>query len=117
MAAAPAARAAVPAHAGYRYQATAGRVVSPVPLNVRSGPGIHHWIVGSLGNGSRVRIACKADGSSVHGNYRWYKLAGRVGWVSARYVHRHGSVPWCAGCHPVDRRRLAGGAQPAHSRR
>jgi uncharacterized protein YraI len=75
----------------------AGRVVSQVPLNVRSGPGIHHWIVGSLGNGSRVRIECKADGSSVHGNYRWYKLAGRVGWVSARYVHNHGSVPWCAG--------------------
>lgn len=97
VAAAPAAQAAVPAEAGYRYQATAGHVVSQVPLNVRYGPGTRHGIVGSLDSGSRVWIACKADGASVHGNYRWYKLAGRGGWVSARYVNNRGFVPWCAG--------------------
>jgi uncharacterized protein YraI len=44
-------------------------VVSPVPLNVRYGTGSNHSIIGSLGNGSGVRIACRTDGTTVHGNY------------------------------------------------
>ncbi|MER6976792.1 hypothetical protein [Streptomyces carpinensis] len=43
-----------------------------------------------------MRIACNTEGAGVHGNYRWYKLAGRGGRASAHYVHNHGSVLGCA---------------------
>jgi uncharacterized protein YgiM (DUF1202 family) len=73
-----------------------GRVVTRYhSLNVRSGPSTRYWIIGSVHRGSKVYIKCKKNGSNVHGNRRWYKLADRRGWVPARYVYNFGYVPWC----------------------
>ncbi|MER5185490.1 SH3 domain-containing protein [Streptomyces sp. NPDC002896] len=73
-----------------------GRVVTRyLPLNVRSGPGTGHRVIGSVRSGSTVRIQCKKNGSNVRGNHRWYKLAVRKGYVSARYVRNLSAVPWC----------------------
>jgi uncharacterized protein YgiM (DUF1202 family) len=77
---------------GYIY----GRVVTSYqPLSVRSGPGTGYWAIGSVGRGSTVHILCKKNGSNVRGNYRWYKLSDRKGYVSARYVRNLSTVPWC----------------------
>ncbi|WP_185921980.1 hypothetical protein [Streptomyces sp. WAC06614] len=35
------------------------------------------------------------DGDWVQGNDIWYRLHGKPGWVSARYVHNYTVVPWC----------------------
>jgi hypothetical protein len=56
-------------------------------LNVRSGPGINHGIVGALGNGDQVRkLGCES-----HGNARWCQIEMMTdmrerGWVNARYL-------------------------------
>ncbi|MGW1029589.1 SH3 domain-containing protein [Streptomyces sp. NPDC002577] len=73
-----------------------GRVVTRyLPLNVRSGPGTGYRVIGSVRSGSTVYIQCKKYGSNVRGNHRWYKLAGRKGDVSARYVRNLSAIPWC----------------------
>ena len=57
-------------------------------LNVRSGPGTNHGIVGKLGNGDQVRtINCEMRGSS-----RWCEIEMMTemrerGWVNARYLN------------------------------
>ena len=56
-------------------------------LNVRSGPGTSHGIVGKIGNGDQVRtINCQMQGSS-----RWCEIEMMTemrerGWVNARYL-------------------------------
>jgi uncharacterized protein YgiM (DUF1202 family) len=56
-------------------------------LNVRSGPGTNHHIVGALGNGDRVReLRCEH-----HGGSRWCEIEMQTdmrerGWVNARYL-------------------------------
>jgi len=65
--------------------------VSGVPandvLNVRSGPGTSHGIVGALGNGDQVRnLGCQG-----HGKARWCQIEMMTdmrerGWVNARYL-------------------------------
>jgi len=56
-------------------------------LNVRSGPGTNHGIVGALGNGDQVRkLGCES-----HGNARWCEIEMMTdmrerGWVNARYL-------------------------------
>lgn len=77
------------------YSSVGASVVAPAPLNVRYGPGTNHWISSSLGNGTPISIACKAEGTNIGGNNRWYELAGNQGWVSAHYVANNGYVPWC----------------------
>ncbi|MFD8330448.1 SH3 domain-containing protein [Streptomyces lydicus] len=74
-----------------------GRVATPsgVDLNVRSGPSTAYRVVGTLRDGSVQSLRCKANGSSVHGNERWYKLPHHRGYVSAHYVHAFRAVPWC----------------------
>lgn len=89
-------RIAGPAYHHWGYAAE-GQVVSPGPLNVRTGPGYDHWIVGTIDNGSTVWVRCKAEGSDVGGNDHWYRLTGGRGWVSAYYVDNDDYVPWCAG--------------------
>jgi len=66
-----------------------------LPLNVRSGPGTGHSIVGSRPAGGSVALTCKVRGSGVRGNHRWYKLAHHKGYVSARYVNNLSTVRWC----------------------
>jgi uncharacterized protein YgiM (DUF1202 family) len=75
---------------------TLGRVVSDVPLNVRKRPTTASDVVGGVRAGATVTIACKSTGEEVDGNSVWYRLADRSGWVTARYVHNMGYVPYCS---------------------
>lgn len=56
-------------------------------LNMRSGPGTNHGVVGKLGNGDQVRtINCE-----MRGNSRWCEIEMMTemrerGWVNARYL-------------------------------
>jgi uncharacterized protein YgiM (DUF1202 family) len=74
-----------------------GRVVTRAgsKLHVRSGPGTGYRVIGWVLPGSRLSIACKKLGTNVRGNKRWYKLSHRKGYVSARYVRNHTTIPWC----------------------
>ncbi len=62
-------------------------VASNDVLNVRSGPGTNHGIVGALTNGDRVRkLRCEQ-----HGGSRWCEIEMQTdmrerGWVNARYL-------------------------------
>ncbi|MFF8595395.1 SH3 domain-containing protein [Streptomyces sp. NPDC015220] len=65
-------------------------------LNVRSGPGTRHRVIGVLHAGQRVALKCRTHGSRVHGTHQWYRLAHVRGYVSAHYVRvRAAAVPWC----------------------
>jgi hypothetical protein len=94
LASASGAQAASPTYYGH-HRAVEGRVVSRGSLAVRYGPGTNHWIAGRVGSGSHVWISCKARGTNVLGNNRWYKLSSGRGWVSARYVNNYNYVRWC----------------------
>lgn len=78
---------------GYGYGVEGG-VVSPIPLNIRSGPGTGYPVVGALANGTTISISGKTNGTNIFGNRIWYRLADGQGWVSARYVNNYGYVPW-----------------------
>lgn len=84
----PAAAAAAAAHVD-------GRVVSTIPLTIRSKPTTASTALGSYRPGTIVHISCKTNGQNVAGNPRWYKLSDRTGWLAARYVVNLGTVPWC----------------------
>ncbi|MEU8972990.1 SH3 domain-containing protein [Streptomyces monashensis] len=86
---------AAPVHHGYRHHSVEGRVVSRTPLTVRYGPGTNRWATGTVSPGMHVWIKCKAEGSDVGGNNRWYKLADGQGWASAHYVRNYHHVRWC----------------------
>ncbi|MGV9563627.1 hypothetical protein [Streptomyces sp. NPDC003480] len=73
-----------------------GRVATRyVPLNIRSGPGTGYRVVGHRQVHGRLLLVCEKHGSYVHGNRRWYRLAGGRGYVSAHYVRTRSAVPWC----------------------
>lgn len=72
-----------------------GRVVSSLPLTIRSKPTTASTALGSYRPGTIVHISCKTNGQNVAGNPRWYKLSDRTGWLAARYVVNLGTVPWC----------------------
>jgi hypothetical protein len=72
-----------------------GRVVSTIPLTIRSKPTTASTALGSYRPGTIVHISCKTNGQNVAGNPRWYKLSDRTGWLAARYVVNLGTVPWC----------------------
>lgn len=56
-------------------------------LNVRSGPGTAYGIVGSLANGSDVRIRCQKTGEAVSGTYGTSTLWNNIGAAgSNRYI-------------------------------
>ncbi len=59
-----------------------------VPLNVRSGPGTGHRVVGSVASGATVRITCQVRGERVNGTYGSSTLWDRIGngYVSDAYV-------------------------------
>lgn len=77
-----------------------GRVTTHrVPLNVRSGPGTAHRVIGVRRAGRLIAVQCRTYGSWVHGDRQWYRLAhiqGHLrGYVSAHYVRVRRTVPWC----------------------
>jgi len=65
------------------------------PQFIRSVPNTYLPAIGSYSNGSWVSLGCKVNGENIWGDPVWYKLANRSGWMSARYIHAHGQVPWC----------------------
>jgi Bacterial SH3 domain len=81
---------------GKDHDVTLGRVVSDAPLNIRRHPTTKADVIGTLQPGAIIKIACKVAAERVDGNPIWYKLAGRPGWVSARYVRNLGYVPYCS---------------------
>ncbi|MFE3583315.1 SH3 domain-containing protein [Streptomyces vinaceus] len=72
-----------------------GVVVSRVALHVRARATTSAQVLGSLEPSEKVKLSCQAKGSSVEGNYIWYRLHGEPGWVSARFVHNYTPVRWC----------------------
>ncbi|WP_327287286.1 SH3 domain-containing protein [Streptomyces sp. NBC_01198] len=72
-----------------------GRVVSNLPLTIRSAATTNSTALGSYAPGTIVHLTCKKNGQVVDGNPRWYKLSDRTGWLAARYVLNLGTVPWC----------------------
>ena len=78
-----------PATSGGRGDVTQVRgVPANDVLNVRSGPGTNHRIVGALGNGDELRnLGCESQG-----NARWCQIEMMTdmrerGWVNARYLN------------------------------
>ncbi|MEU7551382.1 hypothetical protein AB0B01_03290 [Streptomyces sp. NPDC044571] len=59
-------------HSGREY--TVGRVVSRVPLTVRSKPTTRSSAVGHLKPQDKVGLVCKQHGEEVDGNSLWYRL-------------------------------------------
>lgn len=57
---------------------------SGAPLTVRSGPGTGHSAVGSLADGTQVRISCQTTGSSVTGTYGTSRIWNKIG--SGRFI-------------------------------
>jgi flagellar protein FlgJ len=90
----PAARAAA---------ATATVKVGNGDLNVRSGPGTQHRVVGRAADGSRLDVACQVAGQRITGTVRttaiWLRI-GRGRYVTDAYVSwrpKRPPVSWCAG--------------------
>ncbi|MFD3545527.1 SH3 domain-containing protein [Streptomyces sp. NPDC058655] len=77
------------------YAYADGLVVSSVGLKVRANATTASRVVGTLAPRQKVRLACQVQANWVEGNNVWYRLHGRPGWVSARYVHNYTNVPWC----------------------
>jgi hypothetical protein len=57
---------------------------SSADLNVRSGPGTSYSIVGSLSDGTSVKISCQTTGTSVTGTYGTSNIWDKIG--TGRYV-------------------------------
>ncbi|GGU31304.1 SH3 domain-containing protein [Streptomyces violascens] len=67
-------------------------------LHIRSGAGTSYRTTGTLRSGRKVYLTCKKNGTTVHGNRVWYRLAGHHGrYVSAYYVRvpARANLPWC----------------------
>lgn len=62
---------------------------SGAPLNVRSGPGTGHSIVGSVADGTHVTIRCQKRGQRINGTYGSTRLWDKIGagYVSDAYVY------------------------------
>lgn len=70
-------------------------------VNVRSGPGLSYSIVGSLANGTVVRIVCTARGDVVQGVWGPTDLWDRLedgGWVSDGFVDTGSNEPVAPAC-------------------
>ncbi|MFG2292339.1 SH3 domain-containing protein [Streptomyces sp. NPDC048603] len=72
-----------------------GLVVSSAGVKVRAHANTSARVVGTLDPWKEVRLSCQANGQWVEGNNLWYRVHGRSGWVSARWVHNYTLVPWC----------------------
>ncbi|MFD8986021.1 SH3 domain-containing protein [Streptomyces sp. NPDC059564] len=93
-----AAAAAVALFAGNALATSSGAdglVVSHAGLKVHAHANLGAKVVGVLDPWQKVKLACQTESAWVQGNDIWYRLQGRPGWVSARYVHNYTLVPWC----------------------
>ncbi|NUT35589.1 MAG: sporangiospore maturation cell wall hydrolase GsmA [Hamadaea sp.] len=73
------------------------------PLNVRSGPGTTHKIVGELAAGARVPVGCRAWAQKISGDPVWYWIGPRR-WVTQAFVRWTPSqppLPWCGQAAPL----------------
>ena len=69
-------------------------------LQVRSGPGTGHAVVGTIPEaGTPVRIGCWQRGEPIYGDTVWYRILGpEEGWVTNYYIRTTrelGSNPAC----------------------
>ena len=72
-----------------------GKVVSAVPLRIRSRATTASAALGTVAPNTVVKLACKVRGQNIAGNDIWYNLATRPGWVAARFVRNLAAVPFC----------------------
>lgn len=80
---------------GHPHRHGLGKVVARTGVNIRKFPTTKSKILGAIPHGKIIKIKCKVRGENVDGNNRWYKLAHRPGWVSARWVKNLTHIPWC----------------------
>jgi len=69
----------------------------PFPLNVRSGPGTTHAVVGTLAPATAIRPVCRTWAQYIEGNPVWYQLGVRR-YVTAAFVKWPAGEPglsWC----------------------
>ncbi|MEQ3553276.1 SH3 domain-containing protein [Pseudonocardia nematodicida] len=61
-------------------------------LQVRSGPGTGHGVVGTIPEvGTPVRVECWQRGEAIFGDTVWYRIASpEQGWVTNYYVRTTG---------------------------
>ncbi|MCE7079843.1 SH3 domain-containing protein [Streptomyces sp. ST2-7A] len=88
-------RAAVPADSVAHAKQATGTVVARTGVNVRSEPNTRSRVLDTYPYGATIALRCKVYGENVDGNHIWYKVEGRTGWVTARYVRNNNPVPWC----------------------
>lgn len=84
-----------PSATAYHHWYKLGKVTARHGVNIRQYPNTHSRILGSYPHHAIVKIKCKVRGEEVRGNDRWYKLAWRPGYVSARWVKNLDHIPWC----------------------
>jgi len=75
------------------------------PLNVRSGPGTSHKIVGELATGARVPVSCRVWAQRISGNPVWYQIGAKryVTEAFLRWTPAQPRLAWCgqAGAQPA----------------
>src|SRR3982751_6172920 len=85
---------------GTAADATTATTTVVGPLNVRTGATTKSAVVGLLGNGAKVTLACKVTGELIHGRIRttnqWDRLDTAGRYVSHAYVRGADSLPVCA---------------------
>ncbi|WP_369211586.1 SH3 domain-containing protein [Streptomyces flavofungini] len=72
-----------------------GTVISKTGLKVRQRPTSNSKVTGVYRTGRSIDLLCKRAGQDVGGNRTWYRVTAPQGWVTARYVKVHGTVPVC----------------------
>lgn len=93
---------------------TATVVTGSGPLNVRGGPSTASGVVGTLGQGTRVRVVCQTYGQLITGPRRasaYWNYLGDARHVSDAYLVWRPSrpaVPWCANGGPSTARVAVG---------
>ncbi|UGY92437.1 SH3 domain-containing protein [Streptomyces gobiensis] len=72
-----------------------GRVIARTGINIRARANTQSRVLGAFRHGAIIKLSCKVRGERVNGNNIWYRLAGRSGFVSARYVVNLAPVKFC----------------------
>ncbi|MGW1707779.1 SH3 domain-containing protein [Streptomyces sp. NPDC002206] len=85
-------------------------VTSQSGLNERQYPSTDSSAVDFLEYQDQVGLRCKVRAQTIAGNNDWYLLRDRQAWISASYVVRTGTVPYC---NDIQVSRLAHGPQAA----
>jgi flagellar protein FlgJ len=82
---------------GADFGAASVATVGADVLNVRSGPGVGHGVIGQLPGGTAISARCQAWGSSVEGDSAWLQT-GDGAYVSAYFVRWAPEKPWLPWC-------------------